>query len=67
MSEDLMQLIATAVVVLSQLYFMEPWKYPIFARFWDWLARVCGEAANALGLISVQARMNYFHAITETQ
>lgn len=67
MSEDLIQLIATAVVVLSQLYFMEPWKFPIFAKFWDTIARICGRMANVLGWVSVEARANYFLAVQEIQ
>jgi hypothetical protein len=67
MSDEFLQLIATAVVVLSQVYFMEPWKFPIFAKFWDWVAKTCGELANMLGWVSVHARANYFHAITEIQ
>lgn len=66
MSEETFQLIAAAVVTLTQIYMLEPWKYPIFAWFWDTIARFTGELANVLGYISVKARLNYYHALLET-
>lgn len=66
MSEDTFQLIAAAIIALSQIYLIEPWKFPVFAIFWDWLAKVCGYTANVLGYMSMRARANYFVSITET-
>jgi hypothetical protein len=66
MSDDVFQLIAAAVVTLTQLYMLEPWKYPIFAWFWDELAKFTGELANILAAISLKARLNYYHSIMET-
>lgn len=67
MSEETFQLIAAAVVTLTQIYMLEPWKFPVFAWFWDTVARFCGELANVLGWISVQARANYFNVISEVR
>lgn len=66
MTEDTVQLVAAAIIALSQLYMIEPWKFPIFAAFWDWTAKICGILANVLGWISIRARHNYFISITET-
>lgn len=66
MSEETIQLIAAAVVTLTQIYMLEPWKFPIFAWFWDQIARFTGELANVLGYISCKARLNYYAAVLET-
>jgi hypothetical protein len=58
------QIIAAAVVTMTQMYMLEPWKYPVFARLWDWIATVCGRLANILGWWSMKARSNYYTAIT---
>jgi hypothetical protein len=63
--DDKVRVIATAVLVLSQLYILEPWRFPAFARFWDWLARWAGYLSNVLGWVSVSARANYFQAVRE--
>ena len=63
MSEEWVKLIAAAVVTLAQVYVVEPWKFPVFAQFWDWLARVTGVLANRLGWISVKARINYYSVV----
>lgn len=66
MSDETFQLIAAAVVTITQLYMVEPWKFPIFAWFWDTVARFCGELANLLAFISMKARLNYYNVIQET-
>jgi hypothetical protein len=66
MSDEAWQFIAAAVVTLAQVYMVEPWKFPILAKFWDTVARICGELANMLGLVAVKARANYFSVISET-
>ena len=63
MSEETIQLIAAAVVTLAQVYIMDPWKFPVIAQLWDAIARFCGELANVLATISMQARLNYYDAI----
>jgi len=65
-SEDTIQLIAAAAIAIAQIYVMEPWKFQVFARFWDWVARLTGTLANILGYISLEARHNYFIALTES-
>jgi hypothetical protein len=65
MSDETFQLIAAAVVTLTQLYMVEPWKFPVFAWFWDTIATFCGELANVLAFISMKARLNYYAVIQE--
>jgi hypothetical protein len=65
MSDDAIQLIAAAAIAVCQIYAMEPWKFPIFAKFWDFMARLCGNLANMLGWWSMKARENYYTAIAE--
>ena len=65
MSDDTIQLLAAVALGLIQIYAVEPWKFHVFARFWDWLARVSGGLANYLGWMSIRARHNYFIALTE--
>lgn len=67
MSEDTLQLLAAATIAVCQIYVMEPWKFPVFAHFWDFIARLCGELANVLGWWSMKARQNYFVAVAEVQ
>lgn len=66
MSDETFQLIAAAVVTLAQLYMVEPWKFAVFARFWDAVAKLCGQLANVLAAVSMRARLNYYDAIQET-
>jgi hypothetical protein len=63
MSEETIQLIAAAVVALCQVYMVEPWKFPVFAYFWDLIAKACAHLSNSLAWWSVQARSNYFAAV----
>lgn len=65
MSEDTVQLLAAAAIAICQIYVAEPWKFHVFARFWDLFARITGRIANVLGWMSLEARHNYFIAITE--
>lgn len=65
MSDETLQLIAAATVAVCQIYMAEPWKFPVFARFWDFMARLCGILANMLGWWSMKARENYYMAIAE--
>lgn len=64
MSDELIQLLAAAVITLTQVYILEPWKFTAFARFWDWLARTCGRLANHLAWLSMRARANYYDSIS---
>lgn len=66
MNEETFQLIAAAVVTLTQIYMLEPWKFPVFAWFWDAVARWAGELANTLAWVSVRARANYFNVVSES-
>lgn len=63
MSDEVMQLIAAAVVTLAQVYVLEPWKFPVFAEIWDFIASFCGVLANYLARWSMLARSNYYTAI----
>jgi hypothetical protein len=63
--DSYIDLIAAAVVTLAQLYVIEPWKFPVFAKFWDWLATLCGVLANHLGWMAMRARSNYYLAVSE--
>lgn len=65
MSDDTLQIIAAAAIAVCQIYAIEPWKFPVFAKFWDLVARICGHLANMLGWWSIQARKNYFSAVSE--
>lgn len=63
MSDETVQIIAAAVVTLAQLYAVEPWRYPVFAYFWDAVAKITGILANILAHMSLNARVNYFEAV----
>lgn len=65
MDNDTFQMIAAAVIAVAQLYSMDPTRFKFFAQFWDIVARICGQLANLLGLVSVHARANYFLALQE--
>jgi hypothetical protein len=64
-SDEMRQLIIAGVVILAQAYVTEPWKFAVFARFWDVVAVACGYLANMLAGIAMQARLNYFRAVSE--
>lgn len=64
MNDDTVQLICAAIVAVCQIYMMEPWQFPVFAAFWNWIAQFLGRLSNTLGRMSLQARLNYFEAVT---
>lgn len=64
MSDETIKLVAVAVVTVAQVYVMEPWKYPVFAKFWDLVARLAGSLAKILADLAMQARLNYFTAVS---
>jgi hypothetical protein len=66
MSDETWQLLAAAIATMAQLYMVEPWKFPVFAMFWDTVAKFCGELANLLAYIAMRARLNYYASIQET-
>lgn len=63
--DEKVKAIATAVLIVSQLYILEPWNAPAFSRAWDFIARWTGYLANVLGWISVKARLNYYQTVRE--
>ena len=62
--DEVIKYIATAAIVLMEAYAIQPWKFPVFAWFWDRVATICGLLANRLGWISMQARYNYYTAVS---
>lgn len=60
MSDETLKLIASAVIVLCEVYTLRGGDFPFFAYIWDIIARITGCLANVLGHISVTARYNYF-------
>jgi hypothetical protein len=64
MSNETWQMIAAAIVALTQVYATRTDAGMLTARFWDFVARVCGQIANFLGWMSLRARANYFAAVT---
>ncbi len=65
MKPEMIQLIGAVIVLISEAYVTEPWKvYQSYAKFWDFIARLCGELANALGHISMRARASYYTAVS---
>lgn len=64
MSDETIQLIATAVVVIAQIYLAEPWKLNIFARMWDFLAHLCAFLAERFAHLSMRARANYYASVS---
>lgn len=60
MSDETLKLIASAVIVMCEVYAMKGGDFPFFAWLWDFIARVTGTLANVLGHIAVNARYNYF-------
>jgi len=65
MNENAVQLIAAVTIAVCQVYVMEPWKFPVFARFWDYIACICGILANMLGWWSMRAREKYYTVLSE--
>lgn len=63
MSPEAWQVIAAAIVALSQVYATRSDTALTFAKMWDILARVFGTLANMLANLSMQARINYFEAV----
>lgn len=63
--DELIQLLAGVTIAVIQVYAMDPTfsLRLVFARFWDWLARVTGNLANFLGFYSMHARANYYLAV----
>jgi hypothetical protein len=64
MDVDTWQLIAIGVITLIQVYGPGDGFTTIMAKIWDFLAIVCKMLANVLDHISMQARLNYFEAVT---
>jgi hypothetical protein len=62
-SDELWQLVAAAMMTMTQIYIAEPWKFTALARFWDWLARLTGMLANRLAFISMHARASYYDSL----
>lgn len=60
MSDETLKLLASAVIVLCEVYTLRGGDFPVFAYLWDIIAKVTGWLANILGHISVNARLNYF-------
>lgn len=67
MNPENLKIIAATIVALSQVYMIAPWQFPVFARIWDWIARVCSFLANVLAWTAMQARLNYYTVIQEAQ
>lgn len=63
MDDQTVQLIATAIIVVTQIYAAEPWKFPVLAKVWDIIARICGELATAFADVAMQARLNYYMVV----
>lgn len=60
MNEETAQLIALAILALTEIYAVRGIS---FAWFWDLIARICGAVANFFGRIAVEARLYYFEAV----
>jgi hypothetical protein len=65
MDNETFQMLAAAVIAVAQVYTMDPSRFKVFAYVWDLIARICGQLANVLGLVSIHARANYFLSIQE--
>lgn len=63
MNDDNLRLLLAAAIAVCEIYAMDPTRFPVFAWFWDFIAKVTGTLANALGYVAVQARLNYFEAV----
>jgi len=63
--DDIVQLIAGVTIAIVQIYAIDPtFSFgAVFARMWDWLARVSGSLANWLAWYSMHARSNYYSAV----
>lgn len=64
MSGETVQAICAAVVTLAQLYYLEAWHLPLFAMFWDWLARFCSRLSWLSGWWAMKARENYYVTVS---
>lgn len=57
--------LAAAVVIIYDVYALGLVDRRSFAWLWDLIATVCGWFSNALGRISIEARLNYMGIVQE--
>lgn len=64
MNSDIIQLIGLGLLILAEQYMIAPWQFPVFAKMWDFIARITGTLSWLLGRLSVEARLNYFSVVS---
>lgn len=63
MSDELIQLISMAILIIYELYSVNGHDNTVYARFWDAIARVAGAIANFFANLAMSARLNYYEAV----
>lgn len=63
MSDELMQLLSLAIVIIYEMYAVNGHDNTVYARFWDAVARIAGAIANFFANLAVNARLNYWETV----
>jgi len=60
---DEMQLLLLTVLAVYEIYASRYHDYPLYAKFWDVIARISGAIANFFASMAMNARLAYYEAV----
>lgn len=63
-NSDLIQLAGLGLLILCEQYAAAPWQFPVFAKIWDFLARILSAISWATGFAAMHARNNYYAVVS---
>lgn len=66
MNEDRLQilkLVLTFVIVMTEYWAMQPYHEPVYAAFWEWVMKAAQKLAVAFGRMALNAEHNYYIAV----
>lgn len=63
MSEEVIQLLGIIILAVFELYTVRAHDYPVFAKFWDTIARITGAIAKFFADLAMSARLSYWEAV----
>lgn len=63
MSEDIIQLVGIIILAVFELYSVRAHDYPVYAKFWDTVARIAAAIAKFFADIAMNARLSYWKAV----
>lgn len=63
MSDELIQLLGMAILVIYEVYAINGDDNSAYARFWDAVARIAGAIANYFAKLAMNARLAYYQAV----